>query len=62
MKQFEGLFQPIQVGPLRLANRMVRAPMHCNLAGILGEATEPLIDMYRHCAAQGIGMIVVEST
>jgi 2,4-dienoyl-CoA reductase-like NADH-dependent reductase (Old Yellow Enzyme family)/thioredoxin reductase len=62
MKQFEWLLKPIQVGPLRLANRMVRAPMHSNLAGLQGEATEPLIDMYRHCAANGIGLIVVEST
>jgi 2,4-dienoyl-CoA reductase-like NADH-dependent reductase (Old Yellow Enzyme family)/NADPH-dependent 2,4-dienoyl-CoA reductase/sulfur reductase-like enzyme len=62
MKQFECLLKPIQVGPMRLANRMVRAPMHCNLAGIHGEVTEPLIDMYSTCAANGIGMIVVEST
>ena len=62
MKQFEWLLRPIRVGPLRLANRMVRAPMHSNLADIHGEATEPLIDMYRYCAGNGIGMIVVEST
>jgi 2,4-dienoyl-CoA reductase (NADPH2) len=62
MRPFEWLWKPIQVGPLRLANRMVRAPMHSNLAGLHGEATEPLIAMYRQCAAHGIGLIVVEST
>ena len=62
MNQFEWLLKPIQVGPLRLANRMVRAPMHSNLAGIHGEVTETLIDMYCYCAMNGVGMIVVEST
>lgn len=50
------------VGPLRLANRMVRTPMHSNLAGVNGEVSQQLLDMYEMCAKQGVGLIVVEAT
>jgi 2,4-dienoyl-CoA reductase-like NADH-dependent reductase (Old Yellow Enzyme family)/thioredoxin reductase len=62
MVSFRRLLTPIQVGPLYLANRMVRTPMQSNLAGVNGEVSQQLLDMYEHCARQGVGLIIVEST
>ena len=61
MATFERLFMPIQVGPLRLVNRIVRTPMHSNLAGVNGEVSQQLLDMYENSAKHGVGLIIVEA-
>jgi len=62
MTTFRSLLRPIQVGPLQMANRLVRTPMHSNLAGVNGEVSQQLLDMYEHSARQGVGLIIIEAT
>lgn len=54
-----GLFDPIEIGTLRLKNRIVMPPMATGLAIIRGEVTEALIRHYTR-RARGPGLIVVE--
>jgi 2,4-dienoyl-CoA reductase-like NADH-dependent reductase (Old Yellow Enzyme family)/NADPH-dependent 2,4-dienoyl-CoA reductase/sulfur reductase-like enzyme len=60
--KFEMLFQPIQIGPLRLKNRMVMSPMLTGMSSANGEVTEQLIDHYAFAAKGGLAMIIVEIT
>jgi len=59
---FGMLLQSIEVGPLRLKNRMVRSPMLSGMASADGEVTEQLIDHYVSAAKGGPAMIIVEVT
>lgn len=61
-KKLKMLLQPIQVGSLRLANRMVRSPMMSGYVSANGEVTEQLLDHYAHAAKGGPAMIIVEIT
>ena len=56
------LCKPIQVGPLLLSNRMVRAPMHSGLCWESGEVSQQLIDIYENWARNGVSLIAVEET
>ena len=60
--EFEMLLQPIEVGALRLKNRMGRSPMLSGMASADGEVTEQLIDHYVSAAKGGSAMIIVEVT
>ena len=60
--KFEMLFQPIQIGPLRLKNRMVMSPMLTGMSSANGEVTEQLIDHYAFTAKSGLAMVIVEIT
>lgn len=55
------LLTPIQVGPLRLANRMVRSPMWSRTSSVDGEVTQQLLDLYERAAKGGPAMIIVEA-
>src|SRR5688572_30730844 len=53
------LFEPIQLGDVKLANRMVMAPMTRNRADENGVASPVMVDYYRQRASAGL--IVTES-
>ena len=56
------LFQPLQIGNLRLKNRLVLPPMSSGLADEHGFVTDRLIDYYVRRAEGGVGTICVEAT
>jgi len=59
---FPQLFKPAQVGGLRIANRIVMAPMFTNFAHTNGEVSEEQIAYYRARARGGAGMVIVEAS
>lgn len=61
MASFQELFIPFHIGRLRLANRIVFAPVATNLGDDAGNATDRLIDYYTARANGGVGLIIVES-
>ncbi len=58
---FKMLLTPIQVGGLRLVNRMVRSPMWSRTSSVDGEVTQQLLDLYENAAKGGPSMIIVEA-
>ncbi|AIT80029.1 FAD-dependent oxidoreductase [Novosphingobium pentaromativorans] len=61
-KAYTNLFSPIQLGSLKLKNRVVMAPMSTSLGGIDGRVTPDQIAFYQERARGGFGLIVVEFT
>ncbi|MDQ6627082.1 MAG: NADH:flavin oxidoreductase/NADH oxidase, partial [Pseudomonadota bacterium] len=55
------LFQPLQIGALRLANRIVIAPM-CQYSASEGTALDWHLIHLGHLALSGAGMLIVEAT
>jgi 2,4-dienoyl-CoA reductase (NADPH2) len=55
---FTKIFEPIAVGPMTLANRLVMTAMHLNYTPT-GEVTDQLIDFYRARALGGAGLIIL---
>lgn len=53
------LFSHFDLGPLRLRNRLVMAPMFWGYANGDGTVSQPLIDLYGEIARGGASMIVV---
>ncbi len=62
MNKFSALFQPGNIGTLRLENRLIMPAMGNNLADEEGKVTERLIDHYRARARGGVGLIVIHFT
>jgi 2,4-dienoyl-CoA reductase-like NADH-dependent reductase (Old Yellow Enzyme family) len=61
MSDTDILFQPFELGPLQLANRLVMAPMTRNKSP--GNSPgEDVVDYYRRRAAGGVGLIITEGT
>lgn len=60
-RKLERLLEPIQIGPLRLKNRIVRSPMWSRTHSSSGEVTRQLLDMYEAAAKGGLAMIIVEA-
>lgn len=56
------LFEPLRVGPMTVANRIVMAPMERNYAEPDGAVSQRTIAHYRARAHGGVGWIDVEST
>ena len=56
------LFEPGQIGSLRLKNRLVCAPMARNYATVEGFVTQRSLDHYETIAKGGVGLIIVEAT
>jgi 2,4-dienoyl-CoA reductase-like NADH-dependent reductase (Old Yellow Enzyme family)/thioredoxin reductase len=52
------LFEPCQIGSLKLRNRLVMAPMSCNLAKD-GYVTERMIRFFEERAKGGVGLITI---
>ncbi len=55
------LFQPLQIGPLRLANRIVVAPM-CQYSASDGSALDWHLIHLGHLALSGAGLLIIEAT
>ncbi|HEY2558651.1 MAG TPA: NADH:flavin oxidoreductase/NADH oxidase [Caldimonas sp.] len=55
------LFEPIEIGALRLANRIVVAPM-CQYSASEGSATDWHLIHLGHLALSGAGLLIVEAT
>lgn len=65
MKKLSGngkIYEEIQVGSMRVPNRIVVAPFCTRLADPDGFVTPELIDYWRERAAGGAGMVIVEAT
>ncbi len=60
--KYPDLFQPFQIGNIRLKNRLVMSPMTMNYATEEGFPTEKLIRYYVERAKGGVGLIIVEGT
>jgi 2,4-dienoyl-CoA reductase-like NADH-dependent reductase (Old Yellow Enzyme family) len=56
------LFEPLQVGPMSVPNRLVMAPMERNYAHADGTVSERTLAHYARRAEGGVGWIDVEST
>ncbi|MGD0791605.1 MAG: FAD-dependent oxidoreductase [Terriglobales bacterium] len=55
------LLEPIQIGPLRVKNRIVMPPMGMGYAHEDGSVSERVLGYYDKRAASGVGMVVVEN-
>ena len=55
------LFEPFQIGPLRLANRIIIAPM-CQYSASEGSALDWHLIHLGHLALSGAGLLIVEAT
>src|SRR4051812_19798145 len=55
------LFQPFAIGALRLANRIVIAPM-CQYSASEGSATDWHLIHLGHLALSGAGLLIIEAT
>lgn len=62
MTAYPRLFAPLDVGPLRLRNRVVMSAMATGFATAEGGVTPELIAYYEARARGGVGMVVVEGT
>lgn len=52
------LFEPVQMGPMHLANRLVMPAMHLNYT-MDGTISDRFIDFYRARAEGGVGLIII---
>jgi 2,4-dienoyl-CoA reductase-like NADH-dependent reductase (Old Yellow Enzyme family) len=59
VNEFSALFQPGNIGTMRLENRLIMPAMGTNLADEEGKVTERLIDHYRARAKGGVGLIII---
>ncbi len=57
---FKHLTQPIQIGSLKLKNRMVQPGMGTNLAAADGTVSDSIADYYATRAHGGVGLIITE--
>jgi NADPH2 dehydrogenase len=55
------LFEPFEVGGLKLRNRLTMAPMYLGYAGEGGSVSDLLLEHYRLMAGSGVAMVVVEN-
>ena len=56
MGLYDQLFEPVQVGPVTIRNRIVRSPHSTGLGG------EPLIAYHEARGRGGVGMSTIEAT
>ena len=56
-----GLFAPMELGGLKLKNRISMAPLYLGYANMDGTVSPLILDHYREMAASGAGLIVVEN-
>lgn len=61
MTPFTHLFSPIQIGPMRVQNRIVMSPMITNNADDEGFVTDRTLEYYKARAKGGVGWIMIES-
>jgi len=58
-KKFPGLFEPGQIGKVRIKNRIVMLPVHISFWTATGEVTERVIDHFAARAKGGAGLIII---
>lgn len=61
-KRFSVLFEPIQIGTMKVKNRFVLPPMHTGFATEWGEVTDRLISYFIERARGGVGLLILENT
>ena len=59
---YSNTFSPIQIGPLKLKNRLVMAPLTRQVAELDGTPTDEMAAYYARRARGGIGLIISEGT
>ena len=59
-QKYSALFQPGNIGSLRLENRIIMAPMGNALADDDGYVTEAMLDYYRVRAKGGVGLVITQ--
>ena len=59
---YSNTFSPIQIGPLKLKNRLVMAPLTRQVAELDGTPTDEMAAYYARRARGGIGLIISEVT
>lgn len=59
MTLFHHLFEPIEIAPVQLKNRMIMAPLFTAYANPDGTVSELVLEHYREMAASGVAMVVV---
>lgn len=59
---FKRLFEPFQIGEMKLKNRIVRSAMHTSFGNTDGYVTDQLLDYYEELAKGGAGLVIVEYT
>ncbi len=59
---FDKLFEPINIGTVRIRNRLVMPPMVMCYAGPNGEVAEQVIAHFERIARGGVGLIIVEAS
>jgi len=62
LPQHEPLFEPISIGKIRLANRIVLAPTYVGMGDLRGNVTDQSLCYYFARASGGVGLVVVEIT
>lgn len=62
MSLFKKLFEPGNIGKMRIRNRIINAPMERNYANQDGSVTQRYIDHLVAKARGGVGLIIVEAT
>ena len=62
MTSYPTLFSPIDIGTMRLKNRIVMAPMESHMGNADGSVSRESIAYYRERALGGVGMVIVEFT
>jgi len=60
--QFKKIFEPINIGRMRLKNRIVMPPMGTNFAERGGAVSQRMLDYYEARARGGVGLIIVEGS
>ena len=58
----QAMFQPGQIGNLKLKNRIVKSPNTTAMSNQDGTVTQRLVNHYKRIAEGGVGLIVVEYT
>jgi 2,4-dienoyl-CoA reductase-like NADH-dependent reductase (Old Yellow Enzyme family) len=58
----QDLFSPFYIGPVKLKNRIIMAPMETNMPSLNGEVNDRVIQYYKERAEGGVGAIIVEFT
>jgi len=62
MPEFENLFTSLNIGNLKLKNRIVLPAMETHMADSNGYVTDQMISYYREMAKGGVGLIILENT
>ena len=56
------IFEPFDIGKLKLRNRIVLGPLATSLAGLDHLPTQKMADYYAERAKGGVGLVIVEHT